>query len=500
VEDYLSKMRTLRNKTTGETIQVDESELGNYIKPPTTGTTSGLLGDYATGDNSDTLRQFLLFAALSDPKNASKFGSIASLIPEKSETEKKTITSKQKAEEIMTMLEDLYYQSPSGLLAYGRADGLNEYAKMLAGENPDLANYISQRQSIRPTLARALGDVGNLSKTEQEAAVKGIPTGFSTPEEAEKFFASSRVKFGLKKRDLSKISGGAIEKKGTTVGGLTFGGEEGTTTPTKTKKPSGPMGERLNVPVPALAGGLTKMAGTFAKNPALAVLLGGGGEWFNQLREKGIPLTREQGTQDWGAPSQALGMLAGPLGLAATSPTSRDVMKSGATTGLLSLLLHPLQTLGGIRGGLLNRAVSGGAQLPGKETILTGAEKFVSKGARPEQLSTARKLFTEDVSKFAGGGKFSITSLLEELAKRGEGAFKSGQTLKASNAAAYNAAVRDSLRTALNILSPTAGKITSAMGQTYKIGGLTKELLKILAYGGIGAGAAYGVGKAMGRD
>ena len=124
-----------------------------------------------------------------------------------SEDEAKKARAKTDAERILTQLEDAYFGGNNGQgLAYGRKEGIKQFVAAKAGKNADLNVYLGLRESLRPTFARAAGDVGNLSKSEQDRAVKTIPTALNTPEEAAKFFKATREKFGLPERNLTNIS------------------------------------------------------------------------------------------------------------------------------------------------------------------------------------------------------------------------------------------------------------------------------------------------------
>ena len=117
---------------------------------------------------------------------------------ESAEEQKKT-QEKSDADRILSGLEDLYFNANNGEgLHYGRLRGILELGSAMAGENADLNTYMKQLQSDRPTFTKAAGDTGNFSKSEQEAAIKQFPTNFSTKEEAVKYFAATRRKFGLK--------------------------------------------------------------------------------------------------------------------------------------------------------------------------------------------------------------------------------------------------------------------------------------------------------------
>lgn len=128
--------------------------------------------------------------------------------PKISADEEKKQRAKTDAERVIAQLEDAYFGGNSGKgLAFGKLGGArkNIEAMLNVGEKippelEDLNTYKALRESVRPTFARAAGDVGNFSLPEQKAAVKNIPTEFQTKGEAEKYFASVRQKFGIPER------------------------------------------------------------------------------------------------------------------------------------------------------------------------------------------------------------------------------------------------------------------------------------------------------------
>lgn len=106
--------------------------------------------------------------------------------------------AKHNADNALTSLENSYF---NGGLSSGRALGqLNdEYAKYF-GKNPNLQTYNAAREAIAPVLAKAFGDVGNVSQAKLEAAAKLLPTASSTPQEAAQGFAQMRTFLGLQQR------------------------------------------------------------------------------------------------------------------------------------------------------------------------------------------------------------------------------------------------------------------------------------------------------------
>lgn len=122
--------------------------------------------------------------------------------PKPSEAEAKTIKSKQTAERVVSNLEKQFYGDTSTSaddLGYGKLGGLIAAGKSLVGAKPELKTYKALKKSVRPTLARAIGEVGNLTEAEQKAAIALLPSEFSTPEEAKQGFEAIRNLFALEK-------------------------------------------------------------------------------------------------------------------------------------------------------------------------------------------------------------------------------------------------------------------------------------------------------------
>jgi len=120
--------------------------------------------------------------------------------------EQKKADSQANSERIIRQLEDTYFGLDDGskeMLASGRLEGMSKTARAkLLGINPKLKVYLDTLDSVRPTLARAAGDVGNLTETEQKAAIGAIPKATATAEEAFLGFEAMRKKFGLPERDI----------------------------------------------------------------------------------------------------------------------------------------------------------------------------------------------------------------------------------------------------------------------------------------------------------
>ena len=155
------------------------------------------------------------------------------------------------SDRIITQLEDLYFgtQGEKGDLSKGRLGGLLAIGSEKVGMNEALRTYKTTKASIRPMLVRAMGDVGALSEAEQRAAVKQLPTEFSTPEEALKAFSAMRQKLGLQQRDVSQIAGPSKNQLQMTFPAITGAVESAQETPWEAKdiapQAMGPFGGLL---------------------------------------------------------------------------------------------------------------------------------------------------------------------------------------------------------------------------------------------------------------
>jgi len=120
--------------------------------------------------------------------------------PEISADEKKAVEAKRKVKTAIDLLEKKYYNGQANpKLAYGRAGGMLQTlkSKVMDNGNPELRAYEGLVKSIRPALVKAMGDTGNLSETEQQAAIAGLPNAYDTPEEAKLKFETLKQKFEL---------------------------------------------------------------------------------------------------------------------------------------------------------------------------------------------------------------------------------------------------------------------------------------------------------------
>lgn len=144
----------------------------------------------------------LMFAAMmaKNPKQVTSLKAIYDLMkpPEETTAQETRRVAKTNADRIINLLEKNYYGgSPTPKLAYGRLHGIIQTINSKLGRNPDLNAYMALRDSVRPALVKAMGDVGNFSATEQQWAISNVPAGMNTPEEAQRYFRDLREKFAL---------------------------------------------------------------------------------------------------------------------------------------------------------------------------------------------------------------------------------------------------------------------------------------------------------------
>jgi hypothetical protein len=503
---------TIRNKKTGEIRQVEENELGNYI-----GGGQQQIGGGAQGINPDMasqmIQQYLMKGMAGAGSTAGgRYLTQAQTLKDlfgMSETAEQTNKkmSKVQGQEVLKMFEDQYFFNPRGPLSYatsgvgGRASGFQEevLAKISADYNPELAAYMASLESSRPLFAKAAGDVGNMSASEQENAIKSIPKGRNSYEEAKLFFNMMRKRMGLPERDFdSEIATAGINQttrgngeiipikikgaKTTNTGGMEQGAEEGEIVseggPKKIKK----------LPYKLLGGLLGGLAGSVFLGPGTLVggSIGAGiGTGLGSLLER----ASDKGTSP--------GNIYGGAG--------EDIMsagKAGIGTFLLGKLLSPFKTAhGGIdklrSSGIAGKSASG-------QTIASGIKSGSSRamaGTNAAGLSKA----TAGAQKYYSGSKdFPLESLLakrrvlDETLRKASGDWKAsflGQSAKVERdvldklikGAGGKVQVADKMDTLLYKLQEILGNTVGAAG-------------KAVPYAVGGAATGYMMNKAIGRE
>jgi hypothetical protein len=189
-------------KINGQFISRDQ--LGQQVPAPTGGVSGGT-SNIAGGD---AIRQIFFNLASADPKNASKYSTIAGLA-EPSQLDKERIQAEEKEAKGLSQtmrdiqtLEEMYFKNN---LAKGSVFGIGSEIGRLLNPGGAYDTYKDTLVSMGPTFARRSGDVGNLSKAEQKAARALFPSARLTRNEAETKFAAARKKFGLPEPDYDKL-------------------------------------------------------------------------------------------------------------------------------------------------------------------------------------------------------------------------------------------------------------------------------------------------------
>lgn len=193
----------IRNKKTGEIIEVSEADLPKY------GINTQQQSPNITVDDVKN-------AYLTNPK-AGEVLQKAYDVQEAAKQEKELTPDEEKvnkAETLIRELEQLYLGNEGELpLSFakeqvgGRLPGtIKQFQKNVAPgtfpESDRLNTFQRILESSRSTLAKAAGDSGNLALQEQILAGKALPDANSTPQEAVELFKSVRKKFDLPESDI----------------------------------------------------------------------------------------------------------------------------------------------------------------------------------------------------------------------------------------------------------------------------------------------------------
>ena len=176
---------------------------GKFIDTADTGSTNTTS---QSGDSSGDLRQILLMQAINNPKKASQISTILNMLPAPSADDLKKQSAKQLALQNITQLEDLYFSNKL-YKGPGLSGIITDFLGPKLQPGGGYGMYKNTVESMKPTFARAAGDVGNLSKAEQEAAAKNFPTARYTRAQAIQRFNEARERFGLPIADYSNYGG-----------------------------------------------------------------------------------------------------------------------------------------------------------------------------------------------------------------------------------------------------------------------------------------------------
>lgn len=504
------------DNVTGETFMVDESEVGQYQNQ--SGGQIGDMGGATGGIDSNTLLKLYMSGALGSPGSTTAGRYLDQLkavgaIQEPSASEQEGKVSKQEADRIVADLEDRYFGSPNGPLAYGRTEGASQRIQAMVGNNPSLADYLAYRGSVGAKFAKAMGDVGNISQVEQENAIKNIPTGFNTPEEAVLFFKSVRSKMGLPERNLNAEFKGLNLPDVKPVSDLTKLGrpqQEASSIPSGMgNQQDTPIDERnllqrifntgedIVKPLPdqPLASEAGALLGRFAPlPPGIRTAVGSGiGKTVENVAE-GLPLTQESAQRMGYNTSPNLAKLAGPLGPVISgalggqgySEKESELLNEAGIAGLLDLLFSPQKTIGGIRGAIANKS---SAAIPGEKIAQAGVNYASSAPATAR--NAAQKYALQGIDKFSGQNLNLPQALKEATASQGRAFTLSGQPGQ-SVGSAFERVISEALRKEIAQQSPAVGNLTTALSKLMGLQSRLGSIGKLVGSGAVGTAGGAG--------
>jgi len=158
-------------------------------------------------DPNESLKTLFAGLIMSNPKQYSALNAVFEKLkkPEKTAAEIESEKKKQDSERIVTQLEDFYLNNK---LYYGN-NIKGFYGDALAPKvdpNSPASKYKALLESVRPYLAKAAGDSGNLAFQEQLQASKPFPTTRFNKKSAEDSFKEIRKKMGLPERNYETSS------------------------------------------------------------------------------------------------------------------------------------------------------------------------------------------------------------------------------------------------------------------------------------------------------
>ena len=412
--------------------------------------------------NSDAFKKAALLDLLkTGGKNLSNLKAAQDIIsPKPSAAEEKTTQAKANADRILTQLEDLYYggKGEEGDLEKGRVGGVGASLMATLGINTPLNVYKDLLKSIRPTLAKAAGDAGNLALQEQIMAGKVIPTEFATPAEALKKFKTVRARFDLPERDISGVSG-----------------------PPKTQ---------LDLSFP----NLMKLLGTAKNYPQILQKTGQEIQQGGPLAKPSPELTQMVG----GGPLEQVLTSQGAAGEVASPLLIAGLLKRGGAS-LLKKLSPGRQIAEGVAGrtGAAQSASQLGKSINGKE-LSTAVERELGGAELNKVPQAARAKVGELLAEFKKefSGKIDPVKAVQRLeATTSGGTFTKMGSISSKAASQFEAAVNRALKAQFSEIAPEVlkGQAQIATGKTLQDIFNPKSISRGVV-GGVATAGALGAG------
>lgn len=452
-------MVTIRNRTTGETRQVDESELGQY---GIGGTTSPVMGGLGGGMNN--LLPLYLSGALGQPGSLdttrllNQLDLIGVLEPEIPASETRSL---QNLDRKLALAEKMWFANEDKLALPEEGNFIDRLSHKLRTQYEAPSEYVNYKKYIKTlgaTLAKAAGDTGNLALAEQAAQLQALADADLTREEAELAFRNVRIGLGLGDmgdeyyNQLRNSSSPSEKQINTEINNLL---ETGIVPPVSGGGTTG-LPSSLDATIEDIGGdgGNTDIEGP---NNRLLELLGsgytpaagaiGGGLLFGPFGAAGgtiVGRQTQQAARDIQEGEPLLDALTrNPLNPEEFGQSWND-LKSGALAGLSQLLFTrgPQALTGSIKG----RAAKN-ISVPGKE-IVSRAENL-AKGSATSQTTKKIPQFAKDLSKSYKGTQSGPSLLTKRSAAGNLGRLKSSGDVKSTISGRFSEYERQAISDAL---------------------------------------------------
>lgn len=496
----------IRNKKTGETKIVSPNELPSY------------------GIGYDTYATQL--------KAAKEVG-----IETTADIEPKGSEKIESAKTAIDLLESIYLGGEGEQsLAFGQTgfggrlpgagkDLQRQFAPDTFPESERLNTYKRTLESIRPQLAKAAGDAGNIALREQIMAGKGLPDEQSTPGEAIALLKAMRGKFGLEDSErLSTFEKERLPESSGSPGSKQIPRENATENLVIGNRPPTPT-QPTNILSNILKGGAREqMQQKYTGNPLSSILaprntaiaqqtaagqqvsgderIGAGGETIANI----LPFLA-------GGPVGAAGRMAiggGVRGLTTPGATSQERLASGGKSALLEGLLGAGAStigkgIGVFTGKNLTKAaaaretlVKGTTQKFSTNKLVNVAEDYVKNDP------AAKRLWENTLKSSLSKGGLTADELTKRIGIWGRNAFTlSGKQGKPASAGLYGTLSRAgrSLLKEAPELAKAHQRFAKATGRKNAVSGTLKKLIFPSAIGaGVGIPLSIALSKLLGQS
>lgn len=429
--------------------------------------------------------------------------------------EAKLSEKQQTALELVKVLEDMYFgldDESREILALGRLEGLSETVKAkLTDQSPKVKTYLDTLKMSKVPLAKALGEVGNLTAAEQNNAVAALGKITSSPEEAIMGFSAFRKIAQLPDRDiLSEFEDDkkpeikknlSKEQKELVKSGQKKQKELKTkATPETLQTIASQPREKLSYEEGdnRLLYGMAKTQEFLANTPVLTsagALLGrgiSGGSSIGSGVGAGTGKYLQQILQP-GETFQEKGIGA----LIPSGQEAKEIAGTGVKAGLLDFLLtggkvgaSPLKPVK-FASALREKAAAKATGKISGDALIEAGEQFIKK-ASPGDVTSAKRM--QEIAKETLSGKeFTAKEALDKLAQLNKAYTAAGKVGKSAKAG-YSAELANNIRNQLKTVAPSVARTQSLLGKALRSQKAIKSLGRQATSVGIGTGIGTGLG------